>query len=160
MLETKQQFRSPILIDPATPAECLGFIRAAIATADPETARDVAAVLREVCTSGHADLAQIWQAFTQSEPNQYRELLAPLPILQDFAKRILEVIGWQSPGVAGGVDGDLQAAIDRGEFDEAELVGVVGDRHFLDFQELVARCPKYFSEVPAPSIKAATKKIS
>jgi hypothetical protein len=25
---------------------------------------------------------------------------------------------------------------------------------------LVARCPKYFSELPAPSIEAATKKIS
>ncbi|WP_341734561.1 hypothetical protein [Microcoleus sp. EPA2] len=42
----------------------------------------------------------------------------------------------------------------------ADLVGVVGDRHFQEFQELVARCPKYFTELPAPSIEAATKKIS
>ncbi|MEG4577573.1 hypothetical protein QUA56_33645 [Microcoleus sp. N3A4] len=36
----------------------------------------------------------------------------------------------------------------------------LGDRDFLEFQELVARCPKYFSELPAPPIEAATQKIS
>jgi hypothetical protein len=42
----------------------------------------------------------------------------------------------------------------------ADVVAVVGEAQLLDFQELVARCPKYFSELPAPSIEAATKKIS
>jgi len=51
-------------------------------------------------------------------------------------------------------------AINRGEVVAADVVEVVGDRRFLDFQELVARCPKYFSELPAPSIEVATKKIS
>jgi hypothetical protein len=54
----------------------------------------------------------------------------------------------------------LEDAIDRDEVVAADVVEVVGDRHFLDFQELVARCPKYFSELPAPSNEAATKKIS
>jgi hypothetical protein len=58
------------------------------------------------------------------------------------------------------VQTDLERAIDRGELSAADVVAVVGDRHFLDFQELVARCPKYFSELPAPPIKAATQKIS
>jgi hypothetical protein len=70
------------------------------------------------------------------------------------------VIGWKSPGVAFGINCDLEDAIDRDEVVAADVVKVVGDRHFLDFQELVARCPKYFSELPAPSIEAATKKIS
>jgi len=58
------------------------------------------------------------------------------------------------------VQTDLERAIDRDEVVAADVVEVVRDRHFLDFQELVARCPKYFSELPAPSIEAATKKIS
>ncbi|MEG4294500.1 hypothetical protein Q5692_37460 [Microcoleus sp. C2C3] len=62
--------------------------------------------------------------------------------------------------MATGIDCDLQAAIDAGELVAADVVADVDDRHFLDFQELVARCPKYFSELPAPSIEAATKKIS
>ncbi|MEG4626330.1 hypothetical protein Q5691_18835 [Microcoleus sp. w1-18aA5] len=77
-----------------------------------------------------------------------------------FARRIRETIGYQSPAVAGAVETDLERAIDRGELVAADLVEVVGDRHFLDFQELVARCPKYFSELSAPSIEATTRKIS
>ncbi|MEG3972056.1 hypothetical protein QUA00_31215 [Microcoleus sp. T2B6] len=160
MLEPTQQSRSPAQQDPATHAECLGFIRAAIASNDHTTAHHIAAVVKKVCESGHADRTQIWRDLTESEQTQYRELLAPPPIVQSFARRILEATGWQSPGVAAGVDCDLHQAIDRGDFDEADVVEVVGDRHFLDFQELVARCPKYFSELSAPSIKAATKKIA
>ncbi|MEG3836365.1 hypothetical protein [Microcoleus sp. Z1_C3] len=62
--------------------------------------------------------------------------------------------------MATGIDCDLQAAIDAGELVAADVVADVDDRHFLDFQELVARCPKYFTELPAPPIEAATKKIS
>jgi hypothetical protein len=122
----------------------LGFIRSAISIADRTTARDVAGILKECYQRGHLDRAAIWRDLTPSEQNQYRELLAPPPIVQSFAKRILEAVGWQSPGVAAGVDCDLRASIDRAEFDEAELVGVVGDRNFLQFRELVARCPQYF----------------
>ena len=160
MLETTQQSRSPSLLDLATHAECLGFIRAAIAGNDRTTAQDIAGVLKDCCNRGYLDRAAIWKSLTESEQNQYRQLLAPPPILQDFARRILEATGWQSPGVAAGIDCDLQAAIDRGELVAADVVAVVGDRHFLEFQELVARCPKYFTDLPAPPIKAATKKIS
>ncbi|MEG4883654.1 hypothetical protein QUB75_23040 [Microcoleus sp. K1-B6] len=160
MLETTQQSRSPAQLDPAAHAECLEFIRYAIAEADRQTARDIAAVVKEVYENGYADRAAIWQSLSLSEQTEYRQLLAPPPIVNEFAKRILEATGWQSPGVALGIDCDLQAAIDRGEFDEADVAAVVDDRHFLEFQELVARCPKYFTELPAPSIEAATKKIS
>jgi hypothetical protein len=37
------------MLDPRAHAECLEFIRAAIAQGDAETARDVASVLKEVC---------------------------------------------------------------------------------------------------------------
>ena len=145
-------------LDPACHAECLQFIRVAIAEASSTTAHEITAVLKEVCTEGHADRAAIWSDLTDTEKQQFQELL--LPIAHHFAKRIKQAHGWKSPGVAFGINCDLFDAIDRGEVVAADVVEVVGDRHFLDFQELVARCPKYFSELPAPSIEAATKKIS
>ena len=150
--------RSPVQLDPATHAECLEFIRAAIASNDRQTALDIKNVLADVCQRGYVDRAAIWAALSETEQQQFQELLAP--IARDFAKRIRETIAWNSPGVALGIDCDLEDAIDRGELVAADVVAVVGDRHFLEFQELVARCPKYFSELPAPSIEAATKKIS
>jgi hypothetical protein len=63
-----------------------------------------------------------------------------------FAKRIKDAIGWNSPGVALGIDCALEDAIDRGELVAADVVPVVGDRHFLEFQELVARCPRWFPD--------------
>jgi hypothetical protein len=149
---------APAQLDPAAHAECLGFIRTAIASADRTTARQIAAVVKEVYESGYADRAGIWAALTQTEQQQFQKLLAPPA--HHFANRIKQAIGWNSPGVALGIDCDLENAIDRGELSAADVVEVVGDRHFLEFQELVARCPKYFTELPAPSIKAATKKIS
>ena len=112
MLETTQQSRSPSpsSITQDAHAECVEFIRSAIAEADRTTARHIAAVVTEVCENGHADRAAIWQALTPSEQNQYRELLAPPPIVQSFARRILEATGWQSPGVAAAIDCDLQSA--------------------------------------------------
>jgi hypothetical protein len=44
-------------LDPACHAECLEFIRVAIAEAFRTTAHEIAAVLKEVCTEGHADLS-------------------------------------------------------------------------------------------------------
>lgn len=158
MLETTQQSRSPVQLDPAAHDECLEFVRIAIASNDRQTVIDIKNVLAEVCNSGYADRAAIWADLTQTERQQFQELL--LPIVDHFAKRIKQAIGWNSPGVALGIDCDLEAAINRGELVAADVVEVVGDRHFLEFQELVARCPKYFTELPAPSIEAATKKIS
>lgn len=158
MLETTQQSRSPVQLDPAAHDECLEFVRIAIASNDRQTAYEVAAVLKEVCQNGYADRAAIWVTLTETEKQQFQALL--VPITHHFAKRIKDAIDWNSPGVALGIDCDLEDAIDRGELVAADVVEAVGDRHFLDFQELVARCPKYFSELPAPSIKAATKKIS
>lgn len=158
MLETTQQSRSPVQLDPAAHDECLEFVRIAIASNDRQTVSDIKNVLAEVCNSGYADRAAIWADLTQTERQQFQELL--LPIVDHFAKRIKQAIGWNSPGVALGIDCNLNEAINRGELVAADVVEVVGDRHFLEFQELVARCPKYFAELPAPSIKAATKKIS
>ena len=160
MLEATQQTRSPSPIDPATHAECLGFIRAAIAEADRQTAQDVAGILKDCYQNGYVDRAEIWADLTDIEQQQFKTLLGPPPLARDFAQRIGEAIGWNSPGVALGIDCDLATLIDRGELVAADVVEVVGDRHFLEFQELVARCPKYFTELPAPLIEAATKKIS
>jgi len=158
MLETTQQSRSPSRLDLATHTECLGFIRTAIASNDRELAQDVAAILKDCYQRGYVDRAALWAALTQTEQQQFQALL--VPIAHHFANRIKQAIAWNSPGVALGIDCDLEATIDRGEVVAADVVEVVGDRHFLEFQELVARCPKYFSELPAPSIEAATKKIS
>jgi hypothetical protein len=140
MLEVKQKSQ----LDPAAHTECLEFIRMAIASNDRQTAIDIKNVVAEVYQNGHADRQKIWADLTPSEQNQYRQLLAPPPIVQDFARRILEAVGYDSPGVAAGIDCDLRVALDRAEFEEAELVGVVGDRNFLQFRELAARCPQYF----------------
>jgi len=150
--------RSPAQTDPATHLECLGFIRAAISTADRQTAHHIAGILKDCYQRSYVDRTEIWAALTQTEQQQFQELLAPFA--HHFAKRIKDAIGWSSPGVALGIDCDLEAAIDAGELVATDVVEAVGDRHFLEFQELVARCPKYFTEFPAPSIEAATKKIS
>ena len=63
------------MLDPQAHAECLEFIRAAIATNDPQTARDVASVLAEVCDCGHADRAGIWADLSEVEREQFRLLL-------------------------------------------------------------------------------------
>ena len=154
MLETTQKSR----LDSATHTECLEFVRSAIASNDRTTALDIKNVLAEVCENGHADRDAIWAELSQTEQQQFRELLAPPA--HHFANRIKQAIGWNSPGVALGISCDLEAALDRGELVAADVVEVVGDRHFLEFQELVARCPKYFVKLPAPSIEAVTKKIS
>jgi hypothetical protein len=57
MLETKQQGRSSVPIDPDTHAECLEFIRAAISASDREFAEQIAKILKDVCQKGHADRA-------------------------------------------------------------------------------------------------------
>jgi len=67
MLETKQQARSPALIDTDTTAEGLHFVRSAIAATDHTTAHPIAAVLKEVCQNGSADRAAIWADLTYSQ---------------------------------------------------------------------------------------------
>ena len=151
---------APSRLDPATHADCLQYLRSAIASNDRTTALDIKNVLAEVCENGHADRAEIWADLTDIEQQQFKTLLGPPPLARDFAQRIGEAIGWNSPGVALGISCDLEAALDRGELVAADVVAVVGDRHFLEFQELVARCPKYFVKLPAPLIEAATTKIS
>jgi len=93
MLDTKQQARSRVQTDPAAHDECLEFIRVALASNDREVAQDVAAILKEVCQNGHADRAIIWAALTQTEQQQFQELLGPPPVARDFARRIREAIG-------------------------------------------------------------------
>lgn len=62
-----QQSRSPAQTDPATHAECLGFIRAAIAEADRKTAKHVAGILKEIYQNGYVDRAEIWADLTDIE---------------------------------------------------------------------------------------------
>jgi hypothetical protein len=77
--EVAEVTRSPSLIE-ATRADCVGLIRSAITEADRTTARQIAAVVKEVCENGYADRAAIWNDLTPSEQTEYRSLLAPPPI--------------------------------------------------------------------------------
>lgn len=142
--ECVQAIRSPSPIDPALHNECLEFIRLAIAEADRQTAQHVAGILKEVCENGHADRTQIWAELTPIEQQQFQTLLAPPPLAREFAKRISEAIGYHSPAVASAIERELSEALDAGQLTAADVVGVVGDQQFLDFKELVARCPRRF----------------
>jgi|GEM_PF-912069 len=140
--ECVQAIRSPSPIDPAAHNECLEFIRLAIAEADRQTAHDVAKILKDVCDPGYADRAAIWADLTPIEQQQFQTLLAPPPLAREFAKRISEALGYQSPAVASAIQTDLNRALDAGQLTAADVVEVVGDQQFLDFKELVARCPR------------------
>lgn len=64
------------MLDPASHAECLGYIRTAIAQGDAEFAQQMAAIVKEVCERGHANRAAIWADLTPEEQEQFRLLLA------------------------------------------------------------------------------------
>ena len=55
------------MLDPQSHSECLQFIRTAIAQNDPQTALDVASVVKEVCDCGYADRATIWAELSEAE---------------------------------------------------------------------------------------------
>jgi len=57
------------MLDVATHAECLEFIRAAIASNDRTTAKQIAAVFKDCCQRGYADQAAIWNELTPSPAN-------------------------------------------------------------------------------------------
>ena len=137
MLKTKQQTRSPVQIDPATHAECLEFIRAAIASNDRQTALDIKNVLADVCQRGYVDRAGIWAALSETEQQQFQELLALPPVARDFAKRIREAIGYQSPAVASAIQNNLEDTIDAGKVTAADVVAVVGAAEFVEFDRLL-----------------------
>jgi len=73
------------VIDPATHAECLEYVRLAIASADRKTAHQIAAVLKDCCQNGYADRAAIWAELTLIEQQQFQSLLARLPIARNGA---------------------------------------------------------------------------
>jgi hypothetical protein len=148
MLKNDQQNRSPSpKLDPAAHIECLEFIRAAIASNDRQTALDIKNVLVEVCQNGYADRAAIWRDLTATEQQQFQTLLAPPPLAREFARRIEEAIGYNSPAVASAIQTDLNRALDAGQLTTADVVGVVGDWQFLDFKQLVARCPRRHQKI-------------
>lgn len=69
---------------PACHAECLEFIRVAIAEADRQTALDIKNVVAEVCANGYADHAAIWQSLSPSEQAAFTALLKePEPVALD-----------------------------------------------------------------------------
>ena len=132
MLETTQKSR----LDPATHTECLEFVRSAIASSDRQTAQQIAAVLKDCYQRGYADRAGIWAALTQIEQQQFQELLGPSPIARDFAKRIREAIGYNSPAVVGAIQNNLEDAIDTGKLTAADVLAVVGKAEFAEFDRL------------------------
>ena len=64
------------MLDTEAHEECLEFIRTALASSDPQTACDVASVVKEVCQHGHADRAAIWADLSPDEREQFRLLVA------------------------------------------------------------------------------------
>jgi hypothetical protein len=74
-------------VDPLAHAECLGFIRAAIAEASRQTALDIKDVLAEVCNSGYADRAAMWRDLTATERQQFQTLLAPSVIAREAGQK-------------------------------------------------------------------------
>lgn len=79
MLETTQQSRSPVQLDPAAHDECLEFVRIAIASNDRQTVIDIKNVLAEVCNSGYADRAAIWADLTQTEVSNSKNCYSQSP---------------------------------------------------------------------------------
>ena len=74
-------------LDPiANHAECLEFIRAAIAAAHRQTALDIKNVVAEVCQKGYADRTKIWAELTPIEQQQFQTLLASPPIARNSAR--------------------------------------------------------------------------
>lgn len=65
-------------LDPATHLECLQYIRSAIASADRPTAQAIATVLKEVCQNGYADRKKIWADLTDTEQQNFKELLTKM----------------------------------------------------------------------------------
>jgi hypothetical protein len=130
--------RSLAQTDLDTHNECLGFIRAALTSNDRQTARDIAAVLKDCYQRGYVDRAAIWAALSETEQQQFQELLAPTPLVRDFARRIREALGYQSPAVAGAVKADLERAIDAGNVTVADVVAVVGAGELGEFDRLLS----------------------
>lgn len=129
--------RSPAKLDPATHAECLEFVRSAIASNDRQTAHDIAAVLKDCYQRGYIDRDAIWRDLSPNEQQQFAELLAPPPLARDFAKRIRETIGYQSPAVAVAVQSDRERAIDTGSLTAADVRAVVGAGEMGEFDRLL-----------------------
>jgi len=130
--------RSPtVQLDPATHAECVEFTRAAIASNDRTTARDTAAVFKDCYQRGYVDRAEIWAALSETEQQQFQELLGPPPITRDFAKRIREAIGYQSPAIASAIQNNLEDAIGAGKVTAADVLAVVGKAEFAKFDRLL-----------------------
>ena len=94
-------------------------------------------MLKDCYQRGYVDRVAIWADLTQTEQQQFQELLAPPPIVRHFAKRIREALGYQSPAVAGAVQSDLERAIDASSITAAEVVAVVGAVEFGEFDRLL-----------------------
>ena len=113
-------------------------MRSAIAEADRTTAHQIAAVLKEVCQNGYAERTKIWSELSPMEQQQFQSLLAPPPIVRDFAKKIKESISYQSPAVATAVQNDLEDASDAGKLTAADVWAIVGAAEFARFERLMS----------------------
>jgi hypothetical protein len=145
---------APTKLDTATHAECLEFVRSAIASNDRQTAHDIAAILKDCRQRGYVDRAAIWADLTPIEHQQFQELLGPPPLAREFAKRIREAHGYPSPAVAGAIQTDLGRAIDAGNLSTAELVAVLGEAQFGEFERL--RVLRFQPEIQNLKSKFAT----
>ena len=67
------------MVDPLAHLECLEFIRTAIASSDPQTARDVAIALTDCCECGYVDKKAIWADLSSQEQEQFSQLVKAQP---------------------------------------------------------------------------------
>jgi predicted P-loop ATPase len=109
--------QSSNMTDPTEPqiTELIGFIRSVLSENDPVVARQIQAIVKEVCASGGVDRRAIWAALTPDEQTGFvamlnTPLIAPedAEILRDIAliwwdeypqeHLINQLFSWQSPG--------------------------------------------------------------
>ncbi|MEG4446680.1 hypothetical protein QUB49_33825, partial [Microcoleus sp. AT9_B4] len=119
MLEAQQQTRLPAQLDPATHAECLEFVRAALTSNDRQTAHHIAGILKDCYQRGYVDRAAIWADLTDTEQQNFKELLA-LPPIALLIERVQAAKTWAEVGAVWAGDLELKAQI-KNQLPMAEL---------------------------------------
>ena len=74
-------------------AELLEYIRTVLEAGDPELARNIQGVLKEVCGAGAADRQKVWNALTDAEKAAFTALLiAPIPETPETSESTSEAV--------------------------------------------------------------------
>lgn len=60
------------MLEPQAHAECLEFVRAAIASGNPEFVSQIATIVRDCCQRGYTNKQQILDDLTPTEQKQWK----------------------------------------------------------------------------------------